>query len=104
MAYVFTFQFEVVPGKMDEAMAALNKLKEIHEAAGARSRILQPIYAGENFGRVIYVAEQDDVDGVASQFNATAAAQASGTAPLLPAVWGPDPCLKPVASAIMVDV
>ena len=104
MAYVATFQFEIVPGKMDEAMAALNKLKAIHEASGARSRILIPYYAGELFGRVIYIAEHDDVDSLASQFKGTEAAMASGEVPLSSAVYGADPSLKAVSSAILMEV
>ncbi len=104
MAYVATFQFEIVPGKMDEAMAALNKLKALHEAAGSRSRILIPYYAGELFGRVIYIAEHDDVDSLASQFKGTEAAMASGDAPVADAVWGPNPCLKAVSSAILMEM
>jgi hypothetical protein len=104
MAYVATFQFEIVPGKMDEAMAALNKLKALHEASGSKSRILLPYYSGETFGRVIYVSEHDDVDSLASQFKGAEAAMASGEAPVSGAVWGADPCLKAVGSSLLMEV
>ncbi len=88
---------------MAEARAALDKLREFHEGVGASVRVLVPLYSGETFGRVIYVAEHESADGVAAQLKVAEAAQASGEAPLPAAIWGADPSLRVVGSSILAD-
>ncbi len=102
MAYITTFTFEVVPGQMQRAVDALNEVKKMHEGVGANVRLLTPLYAGENFGRIIYAAEFPDADGIAAQLKVSE--EAGNSAPLVEAIFGQNPSLKPVASAILRDM
>lgn len=59
-------QFRIVQGKNQEFNANVATAKKIHERHGARVRVWQGVFAGENTGLVSYVIEHNDLAAYAS--------------------------------------
>lgn len=66
MAVAQVFRFQVSPGKQVEFMANVAEAKRMQEAAGAKVRVWNAVFAGADTNTVGYVVEHKDMAAFAS--------------------------------------
>lgn len=60
MSIASVYQYQVAPGRLQDAMKAFAEAKKLHESLGARVRVWRASFAGPNAGLISYVSEFED--------------------------------------------